>query len=104
MLVLHLHPRFVPERTLRFTHTFGLGGMSLVAVLLLLATGVLLLFAYEPTAGGAYESVTALRYQVPMGQFVRNVHRWGGNALVILAFLHLLRVHATGAHAEPSPN
>lgn len=97
-LVLHLHPRFVPERTLRFTQTFGLGGMSLVAVLLLLATGVLLLFTYEPTAGGAYESVAALRYQVPMGQFVRNVHRWGGNALVILAFLHLLRVYFTGAY------
>jgi quinol-cytochrome oxidoreductase complex cytochrome b subunit len=97
-LVLHLHPKMVPERTLRFTHTFGLGGMSLVLVLLLVGTGVLLLFTYEPSATGAYDSVAALRYDVPMGQFVRNVHRWGGNALVILAFLHLLRVFFTGAY------
>jgi quinol-cytochrome oxidoreductase complex cytochrome b subunit len=88
----------VPARTLAFTHTFGLGGMCLVAFLLLVATGVLLLFAYEPSAGGAYDSVASLRYEVPLGQLVRNLHRWGGNALVVLAFLHLLRVYYTGAY------
>jgi len=97
-MVLHLHPRMVPARTLAFTHTFGLGGMCVVLVLLLVATGVLLLFAYEPSVTGAYESVASLRYEVPMGQFVRNAHRWGGNALLILAVLHLLRVFYTGAY------
>jgi hypothetical protein len=33
-LVLHLRPVCVPEATIRYTHTFGLGGMSLVLVLL----------------------------------------------------------------------
>lgn len=84
-----------------FTHTFGLGGMCLVLILLMVATGVLLLFAYEPSSGGAYESVASLRYEVPMGQLVRNLHRWGGNALVILTLLHLLRVYYTGAYRGP---
>lgn len=97
-LVLHLHPRMVPARTLPFAHTFGLGGMCVVLVLLLVATGVLLLFAYEPSVTGAYESVAKLRYDVPMGQFVRNAHRWSGNALLIVAVLHLLRVFYTGAY------
>jgi len=100
-LVFHLHPKTVPERTLAFAHTFGLGGMCLVVILLMVATGVLLLFAYEPSAGGAYDSVASLRYEVPMGQFLRNLHRWGGNALVILALLHLLRVYYTGAYRGP---
>jgi len=32
--VLHLRPVRVPEATIRFTHTFGLGGMSPVGTLL----------------------------------------------------------------------
>ena len=34
-LILHLHPRTVPGQTLKFTLTWGLGGMSVVLVLLL---------------------------------------------------------------------
>jgi quinol-cytochrome oxidoreductase complex cytochrome b subunit len=100
-LALHLHPKVLPAKTLRFTLTFGLGGMSLVLVLLLLGTGVLLLFAYEPSVEGAYDSVMALRYEVPMGQFFRNLHRWGANLALILVFLHLLRVAFTGALHGP---
>jgi quinol-cytochrome oxidoreductase complex cytochrome b subunit len=91
----------IPARTLPFTQTFGLGGMCVVLILLLVATGVLLLFAYEPSVTGAYESVAKLRYDVPMGQFVRNAHRWSGNALLIAALLHLLRVFYTGAYRGP---
>ena len=32
--LLHFRPVRVPERTLAYTHTFGLGGMSLVLILL----------------------------------------------------------------------
>lgn len=100
-LVTHLHPKMVPARTLAFTHTFGLGGMCVVLILMLVATGVLLLFAYEPSVTGAYDSVASLRHEVPAGQFVRNVHRWSGNALLIIALLHLLRVYYTGAYRGP---
>jgi quinol-cytochrome oxidoreductase complex cytochrome b subunit len=97
MLLLHVHPRVVPARTLGFTLTFGLGGMSLVLALFLVATGVLLLFPYEPSVDRAYDSVVALGADVPFGQFVRNTHRWGANLAVIVTFLHLLRVVFTGA-------
>jgi len=100
-LVLHLHPKVIPAKTLRASLTFGLGGMSLVVVLLLLGTGVLLLFAYDPSVEGAYASVSSLRYDVPMGQFFRNLHRWGANLAMILVSLHLLRVAFTGAIHGP---
>ena len=48
-LVLHLRPVRVPTRTLPFTHTYGLGGMSAVLILLLILSGVLLMFVYEPS-------------------------------------------------------
>ena len=100
-LVLHLHPRVVPEKALRFSHTFGLGGLSVVLVMMLVASGVLLLFAYQPSAERAYDSVLALRDDIPFGQFIRNLHRWGANLLVVFVCLHLLRVFFTGAYRPP---
>ncbi len=43
-LVLHFRPRTVPERTIRLTLTWGLGGMAAMLVLLQVGTGLLLKF------------------------------------------------------------
>ena len=96
-LILHLHPRTVPGQTLKFTLTWGLGGMSVVLVLLLALTGILLLFVYTPSPDKAYDSILTLQNDILFGQLIRNVHHWSGNILVIVAFLHLLRVFFTGA-------
>ena len=47
-LLLHFRPQTVPRRTLEFTLTWGLGGMALVLVVMLFATGLMLKFAYQP--------------------------------------------------------
>lgn len=96
-LVLHLRPVRLPERTLPFRHTFGLGGMAATLVLLLILTGVLLMFVYEPTPERAYGSIQSLRREVRFGGLVRNVHYWSANLLVVVTFLHLLRTLFTGA-------
>ena len=96
-LVLHVRPVRLPAATLRFTHTWGLGGMSLVLFVLLLLTGVLLMFVYEPLPGRAHESIVRLQTEVRFGQFVRNIHHWSANLLIFVAVLHLLRVYFTGA-------
>ena len=70
----------------RLSFTFALGGASLVLFLLLAATGALLLTAYEPSPERAYGTVTALVDDVRFGAFVRNVHHWAANGLVLAAF------------------
>jgi quinol-cytochrome oxidoreductase complex cytochrome b subunit len=100
-LILHFRPRNVPEETLRWTLTWGLGGMAVVLVFLLLGTGVLLKFVYQPLPEKAYESVLHLQNEVLFGQLIRNIHHWSANALIIVAFLHLLRVFFTGAFHAP---
>ena len=87
----------MPAATLRYTHTFGLGGMSLLLVLLLMGTGVLLMFVYEPAPGAAYESVRRLQETTLFGSFIRGIHHWSANLLIVIAALHLLRVFLTGA-------
>ena len=59
--VLHLRPVRVPAAAIRFTHTFGLGGMSLVLLSLLVVTGSLLMLAYTPAPGEAYASIERSR-------------------------------------------
>ena len=75
--------------------------MSAVLVFLLLLTGLLLKFVYVPAPDRAYDSIVTLVNQVPFGQLLRNVHRWGANGLIFLVFMHLLRVFYTGAYAAP---
>jgi len=100
-LLLHFRPTQLPEKTLRFTHTFGLGGMSLVLVLLLFATGILMMFVYEPSPDAAYDSITSLQEDVLFGRLVRNIHHWSANLLVGIVLLHLLRVFLTGGYHPP---
>jgi quinol-cytochrome oxidoreductase complex cytochrome b subunit len=71
--------------------------MAATLVGLLVLTGVLLMFVYEPSPGRAYGSIEALRRQVRFGGLVRNVHHWSANLLVFITFLHLLRTFFTGA-------
>ncbi|HSJ55241.1 MAG TPA: cytochrome b N-terminal domain-containing protein [Anaerolineae bacterium] len=95
-LILHLHPHRVPAGALRFSYTWGLGGLSAVLALCLGLTGILLMFRYEPTIDRAYSSIQALEAQVAFGSLVRGIHHWSANLLVVTVFLHLIRVFLTG--------
>ena len=100
-LVLHLHPKLVPEAALPFTRTFGLGGAAAVLFLILAVTGSLLLVVYEPSPERAYGTVARLVDEVPFGALVRNAHHWAANGLVLATLLHLLRVFYRGGHLPP---
>jgi len=100
-LILHFRPRIVPERTLKFTLTWGLGGMAVVLILLLFGTGILMKFVYQPFPDKAYASILHLQRDVLFGQFVRNIHHLSGNILLIVVFFHFLRVFFTGAFHPP---
>ena len=100
-LLLHLHPSKVAKPTLKFTYTWGLGGLALLLVMLLALTGVMLMFVYTPSPETAYQDMLNLQTGVWFGQLIRNLHHWSGNLLLIVAFLHLLRVFFTGGFRTP---
>jgi quinol-cytochrome oxidoreductase complex cytochrome b subunit len=87
-LLFHLRPIRVPAATIRYTHTFGLGGMSLTLALLLMGTGALLMLAYEPSAESAHGSLRSLEGEVLFGRLIRSVHYWSANLIVVVALLH----------------
>ncbi len=97
-IFLHLHPLKISEQALRFDRTFGLGGMAALLIVLQIITGILLRFYYISSPAEAYNSIVFLKEQVLFGQFVRNIHYWSGVFLLLIAFLHFLRVFFTGAY------
>ncbi|UCH83270.1 MAG: cytochrome b N-terminal domain-containing protein [Candidatus Latescibacterota bacterium] len=100
-LVLHFRPIRVREDTIRYSHTWGLGGSSFILFLILVSTGVLLMFVYQPSPDGAYESVVSLEHDVFFGKLIRNMHHWSANFLIAFLILHLLRVYFTGGYHAP---
>ena len=99
--LLHLRPIKVSRRTLRWAHTFGLGGSSLVLWLTLAFTGILMLLVYQPVPDVAYDSVQTLNTAVRFGPLVRGVHYWGANLLIVAVLLHVARVVLTGGYHRP---
>jgi quinol-cytochrome oxidoreductase complex cytochrome b subunit len=100
-LVLHIHPSKVSKPALKFSYTFGLGGLLLLLAAVLAVTGVLLIFVYTPSPDAAYKSMVALQTEVNFGNLVRNLHHWSGNLMVVVAVLHLMRVFYTAGFTHP---
>ena len=98
--ILHLHPVTVPKPALRFSYTWGLGGISVFLGLLLGISGVLLMFRYDASVENAYTSIQYLETQVAFGALIRNIHHWSANLLVVTSFLHLIRVFLTGGYKK----
>jgi quinol-cytochrome oxidoreductase complex cytochrome b subunit len=97
-ILLHLHPQSINERALTFNRTFGLGGMAALLIVIQFLTGIMLRLYYEPFPHKAYDSIVFLQQNVLFGQLVRNIHHWSGVFLILIAFLHLLRVFFTGGY------
>jgi len=97
----HLHPVKIPQKQARFTYTFGTGGLAVFLSIILGLSGILEMFYYVPSPDQAALSVQTITYLVPLGGFIRNLHFWSGQLLLIITGLHFLRVIFTGAYTSP---
>ncbi len=80
---------------------FALGGSVLYLFLIQLFTGILLTFYYVPTPSGAYESVELITQEIRFGWFIRSLHKWASNFMIVALILHVLRVFFTGSYRHP---
>ena len=99
--LLHLHPPTIPAAQARWSYTLGTGGLAIFLFLVLLVTGILEMFYYIPQPDQATISIQTIAGLVPYGGLIRNLHYWGAQALVLVLFIHLLRISWTGAYTQP---
>lgn len=95
---LHIHANRVHVHSMKPTYTFGLGMILGFLFLIMIFTGVVLMIYYTPSVETAYQSVKDIVNIVPGGRIIRNMHRWASQGMVIVVFLHLLRVFYTGSY------
>jgi len=98
---LHLHPAKINRDAVRFSYTWGMGGITFYLFIVLTFTGILLMFYYHPSKGQAYRDILYLEADVPFGKLLRNMHRWAAHLMVITTWLHMFRVVLTGSYKTP---
>jgi cytochrome b6 len=98
---LHLHPAKINRDAVRYSFTWGMGGITFYLFIVLTFTGVLLMFYYHPTKVQAFRDVLYLEHDVPFGKLLRNMHRWAAHLMVITVWLHMFRVFLTGSYKKP---
>ncbi len=85
----------------RYSIFYYLGGMTLFFFLVQVATGILLMLYYRPSAEEAFESIEFLMTTVPFGWLIRSIHSWSANLMVFFAFIHLATVFFMKAYRPP---
>jgi cytochrome b6 len=72
----------------RLTTLLAVATLTIVAIAA--STGILLALYYEPTAGGAYNSIRNIVTQIPNGSLIFSLHSVAGNGLVVVALLQIV--------------
>jgi len=101
-LLLHWFPNKVTKGSLSWGYSMWLGTISFVLFMILLLTGIVLMFLYVPSVERAYASVKDLEFVVSYGWLLRSVHRIGAHLMVAAVFLHMVRVFLTGGYKNGS--
>jgi quinol-cytochrome oxidoreductase complex cytochrome b subunit len=97
----HLHPAKVNRDAVRYSYTWGMGGITFYLFIVLTFTGVLLMFYFHPSKVQAFRDILYLEHDVPFGKLLRNMHRWAAHLMIIAVWLHMFRVFMTGSYKRP---
>jgi quinol-cytochrome oxidoreductase complex cytochrome b subunit len=85
----------------RHTIWYYFGGMTLFLFGIQVATGILLVLYYRPSAEEAFESVQFIMAEVEFGWLIRSIHAWSANLMIATLLIHLLSVYFTRAYRKP---
>jgi ubiquinol-cytochrome c reductase cytochrome b subunit len=89
----------VPRSSISWAYVFG--SAAFVLLLVEFVTGLGLGLFYSPSADKAWQSLLYLNYQQPFGWYLRALHFWGSNFLILLLILHLIQVFVLGSYKYP---
>ncbi|RJP52692.1 MAG: cytochrome b6 [Anaerolineaceae bacterium] len=78
-----------------------LGSASLFLFVMQGLTGIFLTVYYTPSPDHAYDSINYIMEGVAFGWLIRGIHHWGATLMVILVFIHMLRVFYTASFKYP---
>ncbi len=77
------------------------GSTLTFAIMVQFITGIMLWMFYSPSANSAWESVHYLQEHVKGGSWLRGIHHWTSQFMIVLLVLHLVQVVVDGAYKAP---
>lgn len=98
---LHIRPSFYHTEVTHIYPTFRLGWLSTWLFVWETLTGIFLMIFYTPSPTAAYQDIWNILGNVPLGQLMRNLHRFGAEVMVLVVALHMLRTFITGSYKKP---
>lgn len=98
---LHIRPSFYHTEVTHIYPTFRLGWLSTFMFVWETITGIFLMIFYTPSPLVAYQDMWNIMSNVPLGQLMRDLHRLGAEAMVLVVAAHMLRTFITGSYKKP---
>jgi quinol-cytochrome oxidoreductase complex cytochrome b subunit len=78
-----------------------LGSASLFLFVMQGLTGIFLTVYYTPSPDHAYDSIQYIMNDLSFGWLIRGVHHWGSSLMVLVVFIHMIRVFVTASYKYP---
>jgi len=99
---VHILPATIDKRSMRLTYSwFWMGVITFWLFVILVVTGIFLMFYYIPSVERAFDSIRFIVNEVDMGRYFRNLHKWAGELMVLAVFMHMIVVFFKGAYQKP---
>jgi menaquinol-cytochrome c reductase cytochrome b subunit len=71
---------------------YALGPIFYLIWFVVMATGLVLIAWYVPSKAAAFDSILYIQNQVPFGNIIRGVHKYGADAMIIAATMRVFRM------------
>jgi len=98
---MHMRPGYYHQAMTGLYPTFRLGWLSSYFFFIEIITGLFLMIFYTPAPDSAYANMLNIMSNVPLGQFVRDLHRLGAEGMVLFVAFHMIRTFVTGSYKKP---
>ena len=80
---------------------YALGGATFTLLVLLMITGPLMTQYFNPSVGQAHKSILYIINTANLGWFIRGIHHWAAQLILVALMLHMGRVIVTGSYKRP---
>ena len=95
------HPFLRPVPEFALNPFYWLGALTVVAFVIQGVTGMIMMLYYIPSPTQAYSSTQFIFQGVYNGRFLETVHLYTAYAMIMLAFMHMMRGYFVSVHKKP---
>jgi quinol-cytochrome oxidoreductase complex cytochrome b subunit len=95
------YPMLRPAPVYAINPFYWLGALTVVAFVIQGITGIIMMLYYVPTPVAAYSSTEYIFQSVSYGRFLQTVHLYTAYAMIVLAFMHMMRGYFVSVYKKP---